>query len=205
MNSFISLNSFKPLNKAQKGFTLIELVMTIVLLGILAATALPRFADLTDEAEAFVFNAVRANFKVGIHLVHSTSLISRTSGIYPDISLEGHCIKVEPTSGYPEVDQTSGTCTPVASIYPLRYHTLPPPIIDQAIAFIKQSPLPIALAYAGPPSPPPPPPLGASELPSLLMDSDFTDWVWNKTAPTATLTSPKGASFTYNQNTGTTK
>ncbi|MDQ9170228.1 prepilin-type N-terminal cleavage/methylation domain-containing protein [Oxalobacteraceae bacterium R-40] len=37
-------------NKQQAGFTLIELVMVIVILGILAATALPKFVDLSGNA-----------------------------------------------------------------------------------------------------------------------------------------------------------
>lgn len=40
------------MRKQQKGFTLIELVLVIIVLGVLAATAVPKFVDLKGEAEA---------------------------------------------------------------------------------------------------------------------------------------------------------
>jgi len=46
------------IRSSQGGFTLIELVIVIVILGILAAVAVPRFIDLSDEAEAAALQGV---------------------------------------------------------------------------------------------------------------------------------------------------
>ena len=55
----------------RKAFTLIELVMVIAILGILAAVAIPRFIDLSEDAEEAAEEGVVGSVRSGIYTYYS--------------------------------------------------------------------------------------------------------------------------------------
>lgn len=69
-----------PMKKAQQGFTLIELVMVIVILGVLAAVAIPKFIDLKSDAASASVNGVAGALSSGSAINYSIYTAKGTSG-----------------------------------------------------------------------------------------------------------------------------
>jgi len=70
----------------KKGFTLIELVMVIVILGILAAVAIPRYVNLQQEALDATFKGVCGGLKSTAVILIGSSTAAHARGELKDLS-----------------------------------------------------------------------------------------------------------------------
>lgn len=87
----------------QQGFTLIELIIVIVLLGILAVTAAPKFLNLQDDARDSVLEGIAGSLESASSIIYGKALVQDEAGATGTVELNS-TTSVTAVFGYPNAE-----------------------------------------------------------------------------------------------------
>lgn len=96
--------------KQQDGFTLIELIAVIIILGILAATAIPKFTNISSDANIAVLKSMGGAIKTAEKLVYMQSAMQGlNNNILANVDLDSDGTPdIETRYGYPSGSRSNG-------------------------------------------------------------------------------------------------
>ncbi len=69
------------MRNTQSGFTLVELVIVIIILGLLAAVAVPKFIDLSSDARTAATNSVAASIAAANSINYTARKVNSAKGV----------------------------------------------------------------------------------------------------------------------------